>query len=517
MTGHAPTRPLRGATCSLILIGALGDLSRRKLLPALYRLAVSDLLPARFTLIGSDRSEHTDASFVAAVREAVASSEEATTGIDDAAFARLAGNAHFVRGDITTEALYKDLGALLESVEASVSSDERNRLFYLAVPPSLFLGAVTRLSDSGLAPHEPAIRDGAWTRLVIEKPFGRDAASARALNAALLERFQERQLYRIDHYLGKETVQNVLALRFANAILEPLWNRTSIAHVQITAAETVGVEGRGGYYEEAGVVRDMFQNHLLQLLALTAMEPPSTMTANAVRDEKVKVLRSIRRFDGRPIADDVALGQYAAGVSEGQQVLAYVQEPSVKSGTRTATYAALRFHIDNWRWEGIPFYLRSGKRLSSRVSEIVIRFRCAPGTLWPPATRSTIEPNELLIRIHPDEGIALRFQAKRPGVSLELTPEMELAPVHMRFSYAEDFGGAPGPAYETLLLDVMIGDATLFARSDEVEQAWSIIDPVASFADAAEHAPELYAAGSEGPGAAERLVARDGAEWRSIG
>ena len=500
----------------MVLIGALGDLSRRKLLPALYRLALTDLLPSRFTLVGTDRSDHDDASFTAALREALAASEEGASGIDDAAWKRLAGTARFVRGDLTGPTLYRDLVAVIQSIEESVPATDRTRLFYLAVPPSLFLGAVMKLSETGLAPHEPTIRDGAWTRLVIEKPFGRDLASARALNAALLERFQERQLFRIDHYLGKETVQNVLALRFANAILEPLWHRTSIAHVQITAAETVGVEGRGGYYEEAGVVRDMFQNHLLQLLALTAMEPPSMMSANAVRDEKVKVLRSIRRFDGRPISDDLALGQYAAGVVGSTPVLAYVQEPSVKPGTRTATYAALRFFVDNWRWEGIPFYVRSGKRLAARVSEIVIRFRSAPGTLWPAATRQTIEPNELLIRIHPDEGISLRFQAKRPGVSLELTPEMELAPVHMRFSYADDFGAAPGPAYETLLLDAMIGDATLFARSDEVEQAWSIIDPVASFADAAEHAPELYAAGSEGPGSAERLLARDGSFWHPI-
>jgi glucose-6-phosphate 1-dehydrogenase len=510
------TEPASGANCTLVLIGALGDLSRRKLLPALYRLALADLLPSRFTLVGTDRSDHDDVSFAVALREALAVSEEAAAGIDEVAWKRLAGNARFVRGDLTGDALYRDLVAVLQSVEASVPAKDRNRLFYLAVPPSLFLGAVMKLSETGLAPHEPTIRDGAWTRLVIEKPFGRDLASARALNAALLERFQERQLFRIDHYLGKETVQNVLALRFANAILEPLWHRTSIAHVQITAAETVGVEGRGGYYEEAGVVRDMFQNHLLQLLALTAMEPPSMMSANAVRDEKVKVLRSIRRFDGRAISDDLALGQYAAGVVGSTPVLAYVQEPSVKPGTRTATYAALRFHVDNWRWEGVPFYVRSGKRLAARVSEIVIRFRSAPGTLWPAATRKTIEPNELLIRIHPDEGISLRFQAKRPGVSLELTPEMELAPVRMRFSYAEDFGAAPGPAYETLLLDAMIGDATLFARSDEVEQAWSIIDPVASFADAAEHAPELYAAGSEGPGSAERLLARDAANWHPI-
>ena len=506
----------KSANCTMVLIGALGDLSRRKLLPALYHLALTDLLPARFTLVGTERKPNDDKSFVAAVREAVTASLESSATIDEAAWTRLTGTARFVRGDATTDELYRDLAVVLESVEASVPANDRNRLFYLAIPPSLFLGAVTHLSDTGLAPHEPAIRDGPWTRLVIEKPFGRDLASARALNAALLERFQERQLYRIDHYLGKETVQNVLALRFANAILEPLWNRTSISHVQITAAETVGVEGRGGYYEEAGVIRDMFQNHLLQLLALTAMEPPSMMNANAVRDEKVKVLRSIRRFEGRPVAEDLALGQYAAGVVNGVPVLAYVQEPSVKSDTHTATYAALRLYVDNWRWEGIPFYLRSGKRLAARVSEIVIRFRSAPGTLWPPATRKSIEPNELLVRIHPDEGISLRFQAKRPGVSLELTPETELAPVHMRFSYAQDFGAAPGEAYETLLLDAMIGDATLFARSDEVEQAWSIIDPIASYADAPEHPPELYAAGSDGPGAADRLLARDAAVWRPI-
>jgi glucose-6-phosphate 1-dehydrogenase len=502
--------------CTLVLIGALGDLARRKLYPALYRLALDNLLAPNFTLVGVDRMPDDDAGYATAIGNALATADDTGGAVDPAALARLTHGARYIRGDLTDPALYRSIVATLADVEAKGGS--RNRMFYLAIPPSLFLNVVESLSTSGAAPRTPEneeLQEGPWVRLIIEKPFGRDLASARALNAELLARFAEPQLYRIDHYLGKETVQNILAFRFANAIFEPLWDRGSIASVQITAAETVGVESRGGYYEEAGVVRDMFQNHLMQLLATTAMEPPGAMTATAVRDEKVKLLRAVRRFDSVALRECVVLGQYDAGSMDGASVPAYRDEASVAHNTSTPTYAALRVFVDNWRWEGVPFYLRSGKRLAKRVSEIAIRFRRAPGVLWPRAARRTMDANELVVRIQPDEGIIIRFQAKRPGAALALTPQMELSPVRMRFSYAEDFGSAPGPAYETLLLDAMLGDATLFARSDEVEQAWSIVDPIVAMAGH-DHQPELYPAGSEGPIAANALLAADGAFWRGL-
>ena len=505
-----------GDDCTLVLIGALGDLARRKLYPALYRLALNGLLAPHFTLVGVDRMPDDDAAYAAAIGAALATADDTGGAVDPAALARLTRGIRYIRGDLTDPALYQAIAATVTTVEASGGAG--NRMFYLAIPPSLFLRVVESLSESGAAPRTLASEEplqGPWTRLIIEKPFGRDLASARQLNSELLARFSECQLYRIDHYLGKETVQNILAFRFANAIFEPLWDRGSIDSVQITAAETVGVEARGGYYEEAGVIRDMFQNHLMQLLATTAMEPPGEMTATAVRDEKVKLLRAVRRFDAVALQENVVLGQYDAGTIAGVAVSAYRDEPSVAPGTATATYAGLRVFVDNWRWEGVPFYLRSGKRLAKRVSEIAIRFRRAPGVLWPRAARRTMDANELVVRIQPDEGITLGFQAKHPGAALALTPQLELSPVRMRFSYAEDFGGAPGPAYETLLLDAMVGDATLFARSDEVEQAWSIVDPIVGISGG-DRRPELYPAGSDGPIAANAMLAADGAFWRGL-
>jgi glucose-6-phosphate 1-dehydrogenase len=502
--------------CVLVLIGALGDLARRKLYPALYRLAADGLLSPDFTLVGVDRVAEDDALYAKAIAESLATADDTGGAVDPAALDRLTRGARYIQGDLTDPALFRAITAMLESITASGGSP--NRMFYLAIPPSLFLRVIESLSKSGAAPRtqeNEELQQGPWTRLIIEKPFGRDLASARTLNTELLARFAEPQLYRIDHYLGKETVQNILAFRFANAIFEPLWDRGSIASVQITAAETVGVETRGGYYEEAGVVRDMFQNHLMQLLATTAMEPPGAMTATAVRDEKVKLLRAVRRFDAVALRESVVLGQYAAGSIKGTRVPAYRDEPAVAPDSTTPTYAALRVFVDNWRWEGVPFYLRSGKRLATRVSEIAIRFRRAPGVLWPRAARRTMDANDLVVRIQPDEGITLSFQAKRPGAALSLTPEMELSPVRMRFSYAEDFGGAPGPAYETLLLDAMLGEATLFARSDEVEQAWSIVDPIVAIAGP-DRNPEFYPAGSDGPIAANAMLAADGAFWRGL-
>ena len=371
-----------GDDCTLVLIGALGDLARRKLYSALYRLALNGLLAPNFTLVGVDRMPDDDASYATAVAAALAVADDTGGAVDPAALARLTRGIRYIRGDLTDPALYQSIAATLTAVETH--GGVANRMFYLAIPPSLFVRVVESLSASGAAPRTQASEEvqlGPWTRLIIEKPFGRDLASARLLNNELLARFAEPQLYRIDHYLGKETVQNTLAFRFANAIFEPLWDRGSIASVQITAAEAVGVESRGGYYEEAGVVRDMFQNHLMQLLATTAMEPPGAMTATAVRDEKVKLLRAVRRFDAVALRESVVLGQYDAGSIGGVAVPAYRDEPSVAPGTATPTYAALRVFVDNWRWEGVPFYIRSGKRLAKRVLGWIWRIRlCSQGT-----------------------------------------------------------------------------------------------------------------------------------------
>jgi len=379
----------------------------------------------------------------------------------------------------------------------------------------VFEGIVRHLSSSGLAPKITGGAARPWRRVVIEKPFGRSLATARALNALVLELFDECQLFRIDHYLGKETVQSILVFRFANAIFEPLWNRQSIAHVQLTVAETVGVGQRGGYYEEAGVLRDMFQNHLLQLVSLTCMEPPVTMKADAVRDEKVKVLRSIRWLTPQDIEQSTVRAQYRDGIVDGEEVVAYRREPTVAPDSVTPTYAALRLFVDNWRWKGVPFFLRSGKRLAKHVSEIAVQFREPPLLMFAHETRRQLAPNVLVMRVQPNEGISLSFQVKTPGAVYQLSREIEVAPVAMDFAYADAFGDVNPPAYETLLLDVMLGDATLFTRSDEVEAAWRVVDPLLDCWEANPPAKmDTYAAGSWGPMSAERIVAQDGAAWR---
>jgi glucose-6-phosphate 1-dehydrogenase len=505
----------RADPCTMVIFGALGDLSRRKLLPAIYQLMKEHLVDPEFAVLGVSREEATDDDFRKAMREALGNSDE-VHGVEDELWDALCKRLFYVSANLTDASEYAAIGKRLEQVERDRDPQRRNRLFYLAVPPSIFEPIVKNLSVSGLAPRTRTADERPWVRLVVEKPFGRSLESARQLNDLLLGLFAEHQTYRIDHYLGKETVQNVLVLRFANSIFEPLWNRQSIHHVQITAAESVGVEERGKYYEEAGVVRDMFQNHLLQLLSLTAMEPPAQMTANAVRDEKVKVLKSVRWLNEATIAENAVRAQYTGGSMNGKEVPGYTSEKDVAPDSTVPTFGALRLFIDNWRWHGVPFFLRSGKRLARRTSEIAVHFRAPPHLMFGGTTQQ-LQPNTLVMRVQPNEGVALNFEVKVPGAAVALTSNIEIAPVDMEFDYTEAFGESSAPAYETLLLDVMIGEATLFTRSDEVEAAWRVVDPLIQYWES--HKPKrmpTYAAGSYGPREADELIEKAGAEWRDL-
>jgi glucose-6-phosphate 1-dehydrogenase len=504
----------RADPCTIVILGAKGDLAKRKLLPAIYQLAKDDLLPDGCDVLGTARDPMDDDAFRKMMGEAVRASDEISE-FDEDTWHALAPRIHYSAGDLSDATSYQRLARRLEEIEAQRPPHERNRLFYLAVPPSVFAPIVRALAESGLAPRMRDQVERPWYRVVIEKPFGRSLETAHALNRLVLELFDECQLYRIDHYLGKETVQSILVFRFANAIFEPIWNRQSIHHVQITTAETVGVEQRGKYYEEAGVVRDMFQNHLLQLLTLTAMEPPAAMSADAVRDEKVKVLRSIRWLRDAEIDKSAVRAQYGESTRDDSLTRAYRDEPDVARRSTTPTYAAVRFYVDNWRWTGVPFFLRSGKRLPRRVSEIAVQFREPPIMMFRHETRAQIAPNVLTLRIQPDEGVSLTFEVKAPGAAYQLSRGVEVAPVAMDFLYKDAFGDTNPPAYETLLLDVMLGDATLFTRSDEVEAAWRVIDPLIEHWE--KHPPTampIYEAGSWGPAEADRLVASHGIGWR---
>ncbi len=494
------------APCQLVIFGASGDLTNRKLLPAIYNLAQADLLPPAFCVVGFAREAIDDRVFRDRLKQAVATSGDVRVR-DDGVLARLLERAHYVRGDFHDPAAYTALRGALERFDAEHHTGG-NIIFYIATPASLFGEIVAKLHDAGLAPGDGGER---FVRIIVEKPFGRDLASARSLNAELLKFLSEQQVYRIDHYLGKETVQNILVLRFANGIFEPIWNRRYVDHVQITVAESLGIEGRGNFYEETGVVRDIIQNHALQLVSLVAMEPPTTFDARDFRDEKIRVIEAIKPIAPDEIRTTAVRGQYGPGFVDGRSVVGYREEPNVAPDSITPTYAAFRFEVDNWRWAGVPFYVRSGKRLPKRLTEIAIQFKRAPHL---PFRRSQVDElvgNVLALRIQPDEGITLKFGAKVPG------PSMRIRSVNMDFGYGATFGREDASPYERLILDCMKGDQTLFDRADGVEAAWALIDPVlrAWQDDRSVSFPD-YAAGTWGPREADDLLARDGHQWRKL-
>ncbi len=497
---------LTGA-CAVIIFGASGDLTRRKLVPALYNLALGRLLPPRFAVVGVARSDKTDGSFRAELKSAV-SEFSRRTPIDDTVWTTFEHGVTYVRGAVSDAATFEALRAHLDEIHAGANGVQ-NRLFYLAVPPSEFGPIVDGLRGARLVvPASDERAGGAWTRVVFEKPFGHDLASARALNDSIAAAFDESQVFRIDHYLGKETVQNMLVFRFANSLFEPVWGRQHVDHVQITVAENIGVEGRGKFYEQTGVTRDIVENHVMQLLCLTAMEPPISLSADAVRDEKVKVLRSLRPMERSEVSRNAVRGQYAPGSIAGTAVPGYRQEKDVSPESRVETFVAMKVLIDNWRWSGVPFYVRAGKRLARRVTEIAVVFREVPHTLFH-AQDGGITPNVLALRIQPDEGIALSFISKEPG------QQTILRDVDMDFSYGAAFGSNTPEAYERLLLDAMRGDATLFTRRDEIEDQWGYMEQVLkSWAADGNPTPPMYDAGSWGPDQAEDLLARDGRRWR---
>ena len=490
--------------CTVVIFGASGDLTYRKLIPALYNIAADGDLPAALSVVGFARREKTDEGFRQELREAVG--KFSRQGLNAELWESFEDRIFYHRSEFSDLEGYQRLAERLEQLDQDRNT-QGNRLFYLSVAPSEFGGILEKLAAVGLN----KAKEGSWARVIVEKPFGTDLPSAESLNQVVNDVFREKDTYRIDHYLGKETAQNIMVLRFANSIFEPLWNHRYIDHIQITAAEPLGVEARGPYYESSGALRDMVQNHLLQLLCLVAMEPPTDLTADSVRDEKVKVVRALRAMTPEEVAQDVVRGQYAAGSINGKEVLAYRAEDRVDPQSMTETYVALKVHVDNWRWADVPFYVRVGKRLPKGGTEIAIQFKNAPGVLFNKDT-SAVGPNVLVIRIQPDEGISLRIQAKRPGASLRVEP------VKMDFHYGTSFGKASPEAYERLLLDAMSGDATLFARRDEVEGAWKFIDLIEQAWHQNPKPPALcpYPAGSWGPPEADALLERDGRAWRRM-
>jgi glucose-6-phosphate 1-dehydrogenase len=499
-TPSVKARP--GDPCVMVIFGAAGDLTKRKLMPALYNLLHTGLLPEKFAIIAVSIEDFNDDAF----REKLTGEirEFATCEVEPQKWAWFSERVYYMKGDFRDEKLYQQVKAKLAEV-GKAQDASGNCLFYLATSPVFFGEIVRQLGVAKLVGQD----DNLWRRVIIEKPFGRDLDSAHALNKGIKTVLTEDQIYRIDHYLGKETVQNMMVFRFGNGIFEPIWNRRYIDHVQITVAETVGVEERGGYYDQSGALRDMVPNHMLQLVSMTAMEPPISFDSEAVRDEKAKVLNAIQIMTPEDVLTHAARGQYGPGTENGKSANAYRSEPHVKPDSTTETFAALVLHIDNWRWAGVPMYLRTGKRMAERVTEIAIQFKRAPLLLFKQMGIEEISSNLLVMHIQPDEGISLRFSAKIPG------PTVTLGSVNMSFQYSNYFGAAPNTGYETLLLDCMIGDQTLFQRDDMVEAGWKVVTPILDVWKALppREFPN-YASGSWGPVEADHLLERDGRHWR---
>lgn len=505
MAGVPTERPQQpGDSCVMVIFGASGDLTKRKLIPALYNLAREKFLPRKFAVVGVARSQMDSDAF----RERMTKSmqESYGDGLDAETWRDFSTRLHYLSASGTESSSFTELSDLLAKLDAE-NGTGGNYFYYLATAPDLFYPIVQNLGAVGLAAEEK----GKWRRIIIEKPFGRDLDSARLLNRNLREVLHENQIYRIDHYLGKETVQNLLVFRFGNGIFEPVWNRNFIDHVQITAAESIGVEGRGGYYDTAGALRDMVPNHILQLITLTAMEPPISFAADAVRNEQSKILQAIQPLSPEDVLNRAVRGQYGTGQVNGDKAEGYRSEPLVAPDSPTETFVAMKLSVDNWRWNDVPFYLRTGKRLEKRLTEIVIQFKRAPFMLFRKTSVEHLTTNRLIIHVQPDEGISLRFGAKVPG------PIVSMGAVNMDFRYTDYFGSSASTGYERLLYDCMIGDATLFQRGDMVESGWSVVEPVIDVWKAIppRNFPN-YPSGSWGPKEADDLIGRDGRQWRKI-
>ncbi|MBV9828124.1 MAG: glucose-6-phosphate dehydrogenase [Alphaproteobacteria bacterium] len=498
--------------CTLVIFGATGDLTKRLVMPAVYNLMRSGLISRNFAIVGLGRSEQTDKDFAAylakEVRGFMQGHEMGGVPIpfDEEAWGFIESHISYLAGDLNDAGVYKRLSEHLKKLDAE-NGTKGNVVFYLAVAASMFGPIVDRLGEAGLAQQD----GGSFRRVIIEKPFGTDLDSARALNARVRKVLDEDQIYRIDHFLGKETVQNIMVLRFANGIFEPLWNRDHIDHVQITVAETVGVERRASFYEQTGALRDMVPNHVFQLLSLIAMEPPNSFAADAVRTEKTKVLEAVAPLDQERVRRNVVRGQYSAGTVRGNAVEGYRESQGVAKESATETYVAMRLDIENWRWAGVPFYLRTGKSMTRRTTEISIQFKTVPFALFRDTSVDTLTRNVLSFQLQPDEGVSLQFDAKRPG------PEIEVGGVKMDFKYKDYFQAAPATGYETLIYDCMIGDAMLFQRADSVEAGWAVVQPALDYWRNDHSAPlEFYPAGSAGPDAADQLLWRSGRQWRPL-
>ncbi len=492
-------------SCVVVIFGASGDLAKRKLMPALFNLACEGCTGRRFEVLGVGHTHMTDEEFRTQMREAVAKAKD-TRDFNEDQWRDLESRLSYMIGDPNDNGIQEELAHRLGQMVANGSSP--NCLFYLSVPPSVTQNVIEGLGSAGLASE-----DKGWSRIIVEKPFGRDLASARDLNGVIGRVFRENQVFRIDHFLGKDTVQNIFVFRFGNSLFEPIWNRNYIDYVEITGAETLGVGGRAGYYEEAGALRDMVANHLLQILTLTAMEPPVAFDANAVREEKVKVLRAIRPMTADEVKTRAVRGQYGPGEVDGQPVPGYREEAGVPPGSLIDTYAAIEFRIENWRWAGVPFYVRTGKRLASAGTEVAVHLKRTPQALFSRTSNDHVEPNVIVLRMQPNEGITVAFVAKRPGV------EMSIGTVQLDFTYQTAFRMRSPAAYETLLLDAMRGDVTLFTRADEAEAQWKLITPIEE--GWAQETPQEaqfpnYASGSDGPASANEMLARNGHSWRKL-